>query len=359
MKKFIILISVYNDWKSVSKLLKEIDLLIVDWESEVFVVIINDASTEVRSGMNSNFKKIKSIKILNMKKNQGHARCVATGLKFIAEKENFDYAIIMDADGEDRPEDLNLFFNKSKEYPGKTIVAERVKRSEGLLFKFCYEIHKYLTYIFTGHLIKFGNYSCLPKDAVVKMVKEPSSWNSFSGSLAKLIPDRISISSIKGLRYYGPSKMNFFKLLIHSFSIIAVFKRTTFLRSFIFLSVYLLLIFQSLSFITLLPVFLIIILLFAVVWVSNRENLDQFKKSLNNIGTGKDYSIKQDANIILKLIIPNKKIKIKYDHSKPNGTPRKVLNISIAKKYGWKPKISLRNAIIKTYRSYLKESKQT
>jgi hypothetical protein len=87
------------------------------------------------------------------------------------------------------------------------------------------------------------------------------------------------------LRYYGPSKMSFFKLLIHSFSIIAVFKRTTFLRSFIFLSVYLLLIFQSLSFITLLPVFLIIILLFAVVWVSNRENLDQFKKSLDNISS--------------------------------------------------------------------------
>ena len=285
MKKFIILISVYNDWKSASKLLKEIDLLIVDWESEVSVVIINDASTEVRSDMDLNFKKIKSMKVLNMKKNQGHARGFATGLKFIIERENFDYVIPMDADGEDRPEELNLFFNKSKEYPDKVITADRVKRSEGLLFKFCYEVHKYLTYIFTGHLIKFGNYSCLSRDSVVKMTKEPSTWSSFSGSLTKLIPDRISISSIKGLRYYGPSKMSFFKLLIHSFSIIAVFKRTTFLRSFIFLSVYLLLIFQSLSFITLLPVFLIIILLFAVVWASNRENLDQLKKSLDNISS--------------------------------------------------------------------------
>jgi len=283
MKKFIILIPVYNDWKSVSKLLKEIDLQIVDWESEVSVLIIDDASTEMRSSMDSNFKKIKSVKVLNMKKNQGHARCFATGLKFIIEREKFDYVIPMDADGEDRPEELNLLFNKSKEYPDKVITADRVKRSEGLLFKFCYEIHKYLTYIFTGHLIKFGNYSCLSRDSVVKMTKEPSVWSSFSGSLTKLIPDRMSISSIKGLRYYGPSKMSFFKLLIHSFSIIAVFKRTTFLRSFIFLSVYLLLIFQSLSFITLLPVFLIIILLFAVVWVSNRENLDQFNKSLDNI----------------------------------------------------------------------------
>ena len=78
MKKFIILIPVYNDWKSVSKLLKEIDLQIVDWESEVSVLIINDASTEMRSTMDLNFKKIKSVKVLNMKKNQGHARCFAT-----------------------------------------------------------------------------------------------------------------------------------------------------------------------------------------------------------------------------------------------------------------------------------------
>ena len=68
MKKFIILIPVYNDWKSVSKLLKEIDLQIVDWESEVSVLIIDDASSEMRLGMDSNFKKIKSVKILNMKK---------------------------------------------------------------------------------------------------------------------------------------------------------------------------------------------------------------------------------------------------------------------------------------------------
>jgi hypothetical protein len=285
MKKFVILIPVYNDWKSVSKLLKEIDLQIVEWESEVSVLIIDDFSTEAKSDIDLNFIKIKSVKVLNIKKNQGHARCFATGLKFIIERENFDYVILMDADGEDRPEELNLLFNKSKEYPNKVITADRIKRSEGPLFKFCYEIHKYLTYIFTGHLIKFGNYSCLPRDSVVKIIKEPSAWSSFSGSLTKLIPDRISISSIKGLRYYGPSKMSFFNLLIHSFSIIAVYKKTAFLRSFIFLSVYLLLIFQSLSFITLLPIFLIIILLFAVVWTSKRENLDQFNKSLDNISS--------------------------------------------------------------------------
>ena len=148
MKKLIILIPVYNDWKSVSKLLKEIDLQIVEWEPEVSVLIINDFSTETKSSIDSNFKKIKSVKVLNMKKNQGHIRCFATGLKFIIEREEFDYVILMDADGEDRPEELSLLFNKSKEHHGKVITADRVNRSEGLLFKFCYQIHKYLSIVY-------------------------------------------------------------------------------------------------------------------------------------------------------------------------------------------------------------------
>ena len=79
----------------------------------------------------------------------------------------------------------------------------------------------------------------------------------------------------------------------------------------------------------------------------------KIKESVINIGTGKDYTIKDYAKLILKIIIPNKKIKIIYDLSKPNGTPRKVLDVSLAKRYGWKSKINLKDAILKTYKSYL------
>jgi len=75
--------------------------------------------------------------------------------------------------------------------------------------------------------------------------------------------------------------------------------------------------------------------------------------SIINIGSGKDYSIKEYAKIILEIIIPNKKVNIKYDHSKPNGTLRKVLDISLAKKYGWQSKIDLKNQILETYKSFL------
>ena len=98
-----ILIPIYNDWQSVFKLLENIDLQLDDWDSEVSVLIINDASTEKKPNNNFVFKNLKLVQIINMKKNWGHARCIAVGLKYINEKEDFDYVIPMDGDGEDRP----------------------------------------------------------------------------------------------------------------------------------------------------------------------------------------------------------------------------------------------------------------
>ncbi len=89
----------------------------------------------------------------------------------------------------------------------------------------------------------------------------------------------------------------------------------------------------------------------ACIYFMNKK----IKENMVNVGTGKDFTIKKYADLMLKLIIPERKIKIVYDRSKPNGTPRKVLDISLAKKYGWKPKTKLQDSILKAYKSYLKE----
>ena len=209
MKKTKILISIYNDWKSVFKLLEEINVQLDGWEAHISVIIINDASTEERPINTSLLKNLKSIHIINMKENRGHARCNAAGLKYINENEDFDYIVIMDGDGEDRPAELGTLLCKSYENPEKVITANRVKRSEGFFFKFCYSVHKCLTFILAGQSIKFGNYSCLPKFAVNVIVKEAATWSSFSGSLVKTMKKRTSILSTRGKRYFGPSKMNF------------------------------------------------------------------------------------------------------------------------------------------------------
>ncbi len=283
MKKFIILIPLFNDWKSVSRLLNEIDQLVNNWNVEVSIFIVNDASTEKRSGLEFNFKKIKLVKILNMQKNTMHQRCIAVGLKYICKNENFDRVIIMDADGEDRPEELNDFFNKAQENPNMTITGNRFKRSEGIIFKVLYEVHKLLTLIFTGKLIKFGNFSCLPKTHAEQLIRKSYLWNSYSSSVVKAINDRTFIPSTRGFRYVLPSKMNFSALIFHSLAIISVFRNLVIIRSIIFFLVYSFSIYNNIYFLTVLPAFFLLVFVFVILKISMRANMEEFNQSLENI----------------------------------------------------------------------------
>jgi len=285
MKKIIILIPLFNDWKSVSRLLKEIDLNVNSWNSEISILIVNDASTEKRSELEFNFKKIKLVKILNMKKNTVHQRCIAAGLKYICKNEDFDRVIVMDADGEDRPEELNDFFKKAEENPKMTITGNRFKRSESIIFKVLYEVHKLLTLIFTGKLIKFGNFSCLPKTHVEQLIQKPYLWNSYSSSVVKTINDRTFISSIRGTRYVLPSKMNFSALIFHSLSIISVFRNLVIIRSILFFLIYLFLIYENISFLTMFPIFCLLLFVLLISKISMRSNMEEFNHSLENVGS--------------------------------------------------------------------------
>ena len=281
--KIKILIPVYNDWKSVTQLLDEINKQSLNSNFQTSILIVNDASSHDRLKEEKSFENIQSIKILNMKKNQGHTRCIATGLKYIFEKEDFDYVIPMDGDGEDRPEEVKEFLNMIKSSNNQAIVGERVKRSERLLFKICYQFHKLITLTFTGKSIKFGNFTCLPKTTVEKMINEKATWNSFSGSLRKVEDKLLNISSIRGTRYFGPSKMSFYNLIKHSLSIISVFRKTFLIRSSLFIILYILFIKSNASVITALPLVFLLIAVYAISHLALRENMEEFDKALSNI----------------------------------------------------------------------------
>ena len=278
-----ILIPVYNDWKSVSKLLDEINGLSIDPKFQLSVIIINDASNHDRLSEEKKLENIKSFKIINMKKNQGHARCIAVGLKYIFEKEEFDYVIPMDGDGEDRPVEILDLLNNIENSKGNSIVAKRVKRSESLLFKVCYQIHKIITLTFTGKSIKFGNFTCLSKSTIEKMLNEKATWNSFSGSLIKVENNLISIPSERGNRYFGPSQMSFYNLIKHSLSIISVFKTTVLIRSAFFIIIYILLIKSNASIITAMPLVLLLIAIYSISNLALRENIEEYKNCLSQI----------------------------------------------------------------------------
>ena len=281
--KIKILTPIYNDWQSVSKLIDEIDNLLITSNFEISIIIINDASSHDRLNEKKPFKNIESIKILNMKKNQGHTRCIATGLKYIFEKEDFDYIIPMDGDGEDRPEEIQEFLKQTQSSNDRSIVGERVKRSENFIFQICYQLHKLITLTFTGKSIKFGNFTCLSKNTVEKMINEKATWNSFSGSLRKIEDNLITIPSTRGKRYFGPSKMSFYNLIKHSLSIISVFRKAFLVRSGLFIILYIFLIKSNASIITAIPLILLFIAVYSISNLALRENMKEFSEALLNI----------------------------------------------------------------------------
>jgi len=281
--KYVILIPIYNDRESLKILLENINSETKDLNHEISIVVINDASSQQIIDTYPNTENISSIEIINMKQNRGHARCIASGLKFIYEKKDFDFIIPMDGDGEDRPEEIKNFIKLSEQSGEKSITGERVKRSEGLFFQLCYKFHKFLTLAFTGKSIKFGNFTCLSKSTVKKLLDEKATWNSFSGSLKKIENDLISIPSIRGKRYFGPSQMSFFNLLKHSLSIISVFRKTVLIRSALFIIFYILLIKSYASVITSLPLVLLLIMIYSISSLALRENIEEFNNSLTNI----------------------------------------------------------------------------
>ena len=281
--KYVILIPIYNDRESLKILINNINTEIQDLDSEISVIVINDASSQQIIDTYSNIENLQSFEIINMKENRGHTRCIASGLKYIFEKKEFDYVIPMDGDGEDRPEEIKNFIKISEQSGEKSIVGERVKRSESLFFQLCYLFHKYLTLAFTGQSIKFGNFTCLSKSTVKKLLEEKATWNSFSGSLKKIEKDLINTPSIRGKRYFGPSQMSFFKLLKHSLSIISVFRKTVLIRSALFIVFYILLIKSYASVITTLPLVFLLIMIYSISSLALRENIDDFNNSLTNI----------------------------------------------------------------------------
>jgi len=272
MIKFKILMPCYNDWSSVFKLLENIDNEVSDIDAEFSVIIVNDGSTEKMPKLSTPYKNIKSVEVINIKNNQGHTRSNATGIKYLSKKIDFDYLILMDGDGEDRPEEIKLLIQKALNKKNISVVARRVKRSEGIIFTIFYNLHKLITLIFTGKNMNFGHYSCITKEDLISISSKKSLWGCYSGTLKKFISKLENIPCVRGKRYVQPSKMSFIKLVIHAFSILAVFKYQVLLRSCIFF-VILFLFVQNLYGVLL--EFLLVIFTSCVFLVSKRESNEE------------------------------------------------------------------------------------
>ena len=274
MKTYKILIPVFNDWESLLSLLNNIHTLKINNIAHIKVLIVDDCSTEILN-KKIEFDSFKDIEIIKNLKNIGHGKSIAYGINYISKKNDFDYLIVMDGDGEDRPEEVKELILKSIDLPSLTITANRIKRSESAFFKLSYLLHKILTLVLTGYSIKFGNFMCIPKQDLNLIVSNKNLSVSFSGTIAKFIKNKTFIPSIRGVRYYGPTKMSFLKLIRHSLLIISTFRKEAALRLSLIFLIYATLIFYSLKnmiLLLLLPVAIINILIIFTLFFLYENN---------------------------------------------------------------------------------------
>ena len=274
MKTYKILIPIFNDWESLLSLLNNIHTLKINNIAHIKVLIVDDCSTEILN-KKIEFDSFKDIEIIKNLKNIGHCKSIAYGINYISKKNDFDYLIVMDGDGEDRPEEVKELILKSIDLPSLTITANRIKRSESAFFKLSYLLHKILTLVLTGYSIKFGNFMCIPKQDLNLIVSNKNLSVSFSGTIAKFIKNKTFIPSIRGVRYFGPTKMSFLKLIRHSLLIISTFRKEAALRLSLIFLIYATLIFYSLKnmiLLLLLPVAIINILIIFTLFFLYENN---------------------------------------------------------------------------------------
>jgi hypothetical protein len=226
MSEACIIMPMYNDWASAAKLIRQIDTVVAGWDSKVTVMVVNDGSQESpgpNDACGQGCRHVKSVQVIDLVCNQGHQRAIAIGLVYAHQQNRFDRVFVMDSDGEDKPAELADLLVASQTRPDAIITADRVSRSEGPLFKFCYRCYKFLFSMLTGTHIRFGNFCVIPAHQLGRLVYHPSLWNSFSGTIKKSNIPRRGIPSHRGKRYVGPSKMNFTALVLHGLSVISVY----------------------------------------------------------------------------------------------------------------------------------------
>jgi hypothetical protein len=166
------------------------------------------------------------VKILNLVRNLGHQKAIASGLGYIRENINYDKVLILDADGEDSPADAKRLLQASISIPDKIILGQRTSRQETNSFRFFYRLYKTAFRLLTGRRITFGNFMVIPKIQLEKLVYYSEIWSHLAGGILKSGLPFSTLNCHRGKRYAGNSKMSFHGLLMHGLGAIAVFIET-------------------------------------------------------------------------------------------------------------------------------------
>ncbi len=224
--KLCILMPVFNDMEVAELLIKQLDNVLDVQTTKVTIILIDDGSTDLmkKDFLNKHLKSIFAVDIIYLQKNLGHQRAIAVGLTHINKKYICDAVIVMDADGEDKPEDVPRLIQRFKDLGGnKIIFAERLRRSEGFIFKVFYKIYQIMHYLLTGIPVKVGNFSIIPYNRLSALGLVSELWNHYAAAVFSSRLPYETLPTIRGNRLGGKSTMNFTALVLHGLSAISVF----------------------------------------------------------------------------------------------------------------------------------------
>jgi len=287
MSNFIILTPTFNDWRSLSKLLLEIDKNIRGLKGNFKVLIINDAST-IKPKLNlRNIKRLRKIHIITLKKNSGSQKSICLGLKYLKSKKTKAIITIIDSDGEDDPKHITKLINLAQKNPNSIISANRLKRKENIFFRLFYKLHLFITYLFTGRYINFGNYCSFNSLNLKKLLSNSNLWLACSAGIIKNCDSIKSYYANRKKRYFDASKASLSWIFKHSLNIISVFKSDVQRNSFIYCLI-LLLIFLFAEML-IFAVAIIIIIIFNIMIHNQGKQLYGFHNCLTLIKHIKRY----------------------------------------------------------------------
>lgn len=228
-----IVIPLFNDWQALGLLLERIRAVNESGLTKrLSFLIVDDCSS-------MNFESLpngigQSLSVLRLFRNVGHQKAIALGLSYLASLPDQYPTIVMDADGEDRPEDILQLLQTGANNPGRIVFAHRAKRHESFLFRLFYEIYKSVFRLLTGKVITFGNFSLVPAQQLRKLSYVSEIWNNYPGGVIRSRLPYTAVPLERGRRLAGESKMNFVSLVLHGLSAVSVLMDTTAVRLALF-----------------------------------------------------------------------------------------------------------------------------
>ncbi len=222
--RVVVIMPVYNDSRSAAVVLADLDRVLAPLAT-VSVLVVDDASTPrvAPEDLRPSGSALR-LSVLRLRRNLGHQRAIAVGLAYAADHFEADAVIVMDADGEDRVEDVPRLMEGWREARSTSVVfASRMRRSESALFRLLYHTYRGLHWLLTGIPVRFGNFSVIPWSLLPGLVVSSDLWNHYAASVLKAKLPYTSVPAARGRRVAGQSQMNFPGLVMHGLSALSVF----------------------------------------------------------------------------------------------------------------------------------------